>query len=63
MGRKLLYETDDEKRRAHNEHQKKYYNSHTFYCEVCNKLLCINAKKYHLKSRTHYRRVNPKNLM
>lgn len=61
MGQRLLYETADEKRRAHNEQQKKYYDSHKFYCEVCDKLLCITAKKYHLKSMAHYRRVNPKN--
>ena len=31
--------TDDKKRRAHNDQQKKYYDSHKFY-----------SKKYHLKS-------------
>ena len=50
MGRRTIYETDDEKRRAHNDQQKKYYDSYKFYCETCDKLLSLSSKKYHLKS-------------
>ena len=56
MGRRTIYETDDEKRRAHNDQLKKYYDSHKFYCEICDKLLSLSSKKYHLKSTAHYRR-------
>ena len=58
MGRRTIYETGDEKRRAHNDQQKKYYDSYKFYCETCDKLLSLSSKKYHLKSiaTAHYRR-------
>ena len=53
MGRPRKYFTPEEEKQAYRNGYKKWYYTHKWYCDVCDKELCMSSKYSHPKSKAH----------
>ena len=53
MGRPRKYYSKEEIKQSRRNDYKKWYNTHKWYCDVCDKKLCMSARYTHPKTIKH----------